>query len=143
MVIQLRTVHYHLCDVAIPLIGLEHILDDRGHEYFVRTREVMYGKPLDQVLKEADGTWSTEVRNSWSTLGEILDLNGPMEQAGPLVMGKEVSYSDFIIAGLILWLQRGEGGDGRRWKELSEWDGGRWGLIWKEIEKLETKSTEV
>ncbi|KAG8731893.1 hypothetical protein FRC12_019518 [Ceratobasidium sp. 428] len=137
------TVHNHLCDIAIPLIGLEHVLDEKGHTHFVKTREVMFGKPLDEVLKEADTTWMTDVRNSWSNLGEMLDLNGPMEGVGPFVMGKNMSYSDFIIAGLMLWLRRGEGTDGRRCKELFTWDGGRWALIWNEIEKVEAKSTEV
>ncbi|KAF8604213.1 hypothetical protein BDV93DRAFT_522663 [Ceratobasidium sp. AG-I] len=137
------TAHNLICDLAIPLIGLEHMLDDRGHEYFVRTREEMYEKPLTQVLEEAKAIWSTDVRKAWKTIGDMLDANGPMEQAGLFVMGKEMSYSDFIIAGLVLWLQRGEGREGPHYKELLEWDGGRWGLIWKEIEKLEAKSTEV
>ena len=137
------TAHNLLCDLAVPLIGLEHMLDDRGHEYFVRTREEMYEKPLAQVLEEAKAIWSTDIRKAWKTIGEMLDANGPMEQVGLFVMGKEMSYSDFIIAGLILWLRRAEGSEGPHYKELLEWDGGRWGLIWKEIEKLETKSTEV
>lgn len=145
MVLQLgRTVHYHLCDLAISFIGLHHVLDDRGHDYYMRTREeIVFEKPLAEVLEESKAVWSTDTRGAWKTIGEILDTNGPMEDVGVFAMGKEMSYSDFVIGGLILWLQRGEGPDGQHLKELLEWDGGRWGLMWKGIEKLETKSTEV
>ena len=144
MIIQLsRTVHQHLRGLAISLIGLEHVLDDRGHDHYMQTREESFGKPLTQLLEESKVVWSSDTRGAWKTIGEMLDANGPMEQAGLFVMGKEMSYSDFVIAGLILWLQRAEGPEGQHYKELLEWDGGRWGLIWNEIEKLETKSTEV
>ncbi|KAG9126844.1 hypothetical protein FRC07_001745 [Ceratobasidium sp. 392] len=143
MALQLYKLHNHVCDVAVPLIATEHILDDKGHEYFMKTREEMYGKPMSEVLKEAEGIWLTDVRSSWSSLGDILNMNGPVEQVGPFVMGKNMSYSDFIIAGLMLWLRRAEGANGRCCKELFTWDGGRWGLIWNEIEKLEGKSTEA
>jgi glutathione S-transferase len=138
-----RTVHSALCDLAISLIGVNHVLDDRGHEYFIRTREAMFKKPLAEVLQEEDSKWSTDIKTAWLTIGQMLDINGPMQEVGPFVMGKQVSYSDFIIAGLLIWLRRGEGIEGRRWKEVFDWDNGRWGAIWKEVEIMEAKSTEV
>ncbi|ELU40775.1 hypothetical protein AG1IA_05218 [Rhizoctonia solani AG-1 IA] len=138
-----RTAYNAIADTAIALIGTNHILDDRGHEYFMRTREEGFGKPLVELLKEEEPKWSTEIREAWATLGKLLDLNGPMDQVGPFVLGKEISNADFMIAGVLVWLRRAEGPEGHRWKELFEWDGGRWAKIWQAIEELETKSTEV
>ncbi|QRV89851.1 glutathione S-transferase [Ceratobasidium sp. AG-Ba] len=138
-----RTVHNQISDVTIALVGLERILDDRGHEYFIRTREADYEKPLSDVLKEADETWTTDIRKSWSLLAETLDMAGPMDEVGLYMMGKQMSYVDFVIAGIMLWLRRSDGVDGRRCKDLFTWDGGRWALLWNEIERLEAKSTEV
>ncbi|CUA73388.1 hypothetical protein RSOLAG22IIIB_05278 [Rhizoctonia solani] len=138
-----RTVHNALADLAIALIGVNHVLDDKGHDHFMRTREEMLGKPLVEVLKEEDLKWSTEIRSAWATAGQLLDTNGPMDQVGPFVLGKQISNADFMIAGMLVWLRRGEGPEGWRWKELSEWDGGRWGKIWEAVEELEAKSTQV
>ncbi|CEL55509.1 hypothetical protein RSOLAG1IB_01521 [Rhizoctonia solani AG-1 IB] len=138
-----RTIYNTIADTAIALIGTNHILDDRGHEYFIRTREEDFGKPLAEVLKEEDPKWSTEIRRSWVLVGRVLDFNGPIDQAGPFVLGKQISDPDFVIAGVLIWLRRAEGPEGHRWKELLEWDEGRWGKIWQAIEELEAKSTEV
>ncbi|KDN44204.1 hypothetical protein RSAG8_05677, partial [Rhizoctonia solani AG-8 WAC10335] len=138
-----RTAYSALADLAIALIGVNHVLDDRGHEYFMRTREENFGKPLAEVLKEEDLKWSTEIKSAWATAGKLLDTNGPMDQVGPFVLGKQISDADFLIGGLLIWLRRGEGPEGHRWKELIEWDGGRWGQIWKAVEELEARSTEV
>ncbi|KAG8763651.1 hypothetical protein FRC11_014628 [Ceratobasidium sp. 423] len=138
-----RTAYNAIADTAIALIGTNHLLDDRGHEYFMRTREEMFEKPLAEVLKEEDPKWSTEIRTAWATAGKLLDSNGPMDQVGPFVLGKQISDADFMIGGMLIWLRRGEGPEGHRWKELFEWDGGRWGKIWKAIEELEVRSTEV
>ncbi|CAE6379976.1 unnamed protein product [Rhizoctonia solani] len=138
-----RSVHSITADTAIALIGTNHILDDRGHEYFIRTREENFGKPLAEVLKEEESKWSTEIRESWATAGKLLDANGPMDQVGPFVLGKQISDADFMIAGILIWVRRAEGPEGHRWKELLEWDGGRWGKIWQASQELEAKSTEV
>jgi hypothetical protein len=138
-----RTLHNGIADLAISLIGVNHVLDDKGHAHFMRTREEMLEKPLAEVFKEEDLKWDNEIRNLWRSAAELLDLNGPLEQVGPFVMGRELSNTDFVIASLVLWLRRGEGDEGHRWRQLSEWDGGRWGLVWKAIEEMETKSTEI
>jgi hypothetical protein len=138
-----RTIYNTIAHTAIALIGTNHILDDRGHEYYIRTREEDFGKPLAEVLKEEDPKWSTEIRRSWVLVGRVLDFNGPIDQAGPFVLGKQISDPDFVIAGVLIWLRRAEGAEGHRWKELLEWDEGRWGKIWQAIEELEAKSTEV
>ncbi|CAE6478557.1 unnamed protein product [Rhizoctonia solani] len=138
-----RTAYNDIADLAISLIGTNHILDDRGHEYFMRTREEMYGKPLAEVRKEEEAKWSTEIKSAWAMVGKWLDANGPMDRVGPFVLGKQISDADFLIGALVLWLRRGEGPEGHLWKELLEWDGGRWGKVWNAIEGIEARSTEV
>ncbi|CAE7123601.1 unnamed protein product [Rhizoctonia solani] len=139
-----RTAYSALADTAIALIGVNHVLDDRGHEYFMRTREeIVFEKPLAEVLKEEEPKWSTEIKSAWATAGKLLDTNGPMDQVGPFVLGKQISDADFMIGGMLIWLRRAEGPGGHRWKEVSEWDGGRWAKIWEAIEEMEARSTEV
>jgi glutathione S-transferase len=65
-----------------------------------------------------------------------LDLNNGTNENGPFVMGDQISFADFTVAGMIFWLRRAEGGDMPQWKGMSEWQGRRWARIWAEAEKF-------
>ncbi|KAG8746506.1 hypothetical protein FRC10_004640 [Ceratobasidium sp. 414] len=132
---------YSLAPFALPLVAGPGFLDDRGREYFLRTREQRL-KVLEDPAETGSKKWG-EIHDKWDAFGKQLDYNsGPGEQ-GPFVMGNEMSFMDFAIGGMFHWLRRAEGGDMPRWKDMSEWQGGRWARLWAEIEKLEKASTEV
>lgn len=127
--------------IVVPPIAAPGFLDERGTEYFNRTREEMFGS-LSDLANTAPEKW-VEARKKWDDFGAKLDLNKGTREDGPFVMGNRVSFIDFAIGGGILWLRRVEGKELTRWKDMAEWQGGRWAKLWAEIEKLEKDSTEV
>ncbi|KAH7338343.1 hypothetical protein B0J17DRAFT_420783 [Rhizoctonia solani] len=116
------------CAVARP-----EFLDERGREYYIRTRKVIYGRDIREFLLEAGDNW-TKAKEKWETLGDQLDLGG---RDGPFVMGDQISFADFAIGGVIHWVRKCEGREMTRWNDMSAWQGGRWSAFWREIEKLE------
>ncbi|CAE6454098.1 hypothetical protein ACGC1H_006078 [Rhizoctonia solani] len=122
------------CAVSRP-----DFLDEKGREYYIRTRKLIYGRDIRELLPEAEDNWAKS-REKWEALGDQLDRG---ERGGPYVMGNQISFADFAIGGVIQWVQKCEGGEMTYWKDMSTWSGGRWGVFWKEIEKLEACSTEV
>ncbi|CAE6461127.1 unnamed protein product [Rhizoctonia solani] len=112
-------------------------LDERGREHFLKTRTQVF-KELPANANIGSTYWG-DVYEKWKWFGEILDLN----EEGPFVMGKQISFTDFAVGGIISSLRRVEGGGMRIWSAIAEWQGGRWARLWAEIEKLEKGSTEV
>ncbi|KAG9104791.1 hypothetical protein FRC06_009260 [Ceratobasidium sp. 370] len=81
-----------------------------------------------------------EAREKWEEFGQILELNS---NSGPFVMGGTITLADFAIGGVFDVLRKVQGDDGKVWKELMGWQGGRWAILWKEIKAVEEKTTEV
>ncbi|CAE6488398.1 unnamed protein product [Rhizoctonia solani] len=113
--------------------------DERGCEYYIRTRKVIYGRDIRELLPEADVNWA-KAKEKWEILGDQLDPGG---QDGPFVMGGQISLVDFAIGGVIHWVRECEGGEMIRWKDMCAWQGGRWETFWKEVQRLEALSPEV
>ncbi|QRV74896.1 hypothetical protein RhiJN_17605 [Ceratobasidium sp. AG-Ba] len=136
----MNEVGYSLFPFAIGLVAKPGFLDERGREYFVRTRE-RWMKRLENPAETSSAKWG-EIHDKWGDFGKQLDYNKGADE-GPFVMGKRISFTDFAIGGAIHWLRRAEGGDMPRWTNMAEWQGGRWARHWSEIETLENTSTEV
>ncbi|EUC65041.1 glutathione S-transferase, putative [Rhizoctonia solani AG-3 Rhs1AP] len=127
---------YVILSGMVPLTARDGFLDERGREYLLKTRKEFLKAPADTSI--GSKFWG-DAHEKWSWFGEILDLN----EEGPFVTGKQISFTDFAIGGIISFIRRVEGGDMQMWKAISEWQGGRWARLWTEIEKLEKDSTEV
>ncbi|KAG8688987.1 hypothetical protein FRC11_004359 [Ceratobasidium sp. 423] len=121
----------------VPLTARAGFLDERGREHFSKTREE-YMKQIPAETGIGSKFWG-DVHEKWKWFGEILDLN----EEGPFVTGKQVSFTDFVIGGIFFFLRRVEGGDMSMWNAMAEWQGGRWAHLWAKIEKLERDSTEI
>ncbi|CAE6461107.1 unnamed protein product [Rhizoctonia solani] len=123
-----------------PLTARTGFLDERGREYYLKTREeVLKRIPADTSV--GSKFWG-DAHEKWKWFGEMLDLN----EEGPFVTGKQISFTDFAVGGVFSFLRRIESvfdGDMPKWKAIAEWQGGRWARLWVEIEKLEKDSTEV
>jgi glutathione S-transferase len=76
-------------------------LPPRSAEYFVSTREKSVGMSLDEYAKGAPKGWE-DAKPHVSTLGEMYREN----EAGPFLMGKEVSFSDFVVVGFLRMMDR-------------------------------------
>ncbi|KAF8688972.1 Glutathione S-transferase, N-terminal domain, partial [Rhizoctonia solani] len=130
--------------VAAPIFPLIHpqvlhIMDERSIEYMRRTRGPRL-IPLSEV--EAAEKWR-EAKERFTGLAESLALNDETGSVGPFMMGDHVSFSDFVLAGIFYWIRSVEGPGSIRLKELLEWDDGRWERLWKAIQEIENKSSEV
>lgn len=90
--------------VRIPAM----LLNDRSAEYFEQTRAKRFGMPLDQLRAEKGG------EQAWQAAQEAFDeIKGLLTENpdGPFVRGQEVSFADFIFAGLCRMVERLDDGD--------------------------------
>jgi len=78
----------------------EVLLNPRSKEYYERTRQQTLGKPLSEYAKGADLAYE----NAVAPLKEITALL--KGKGGPFFLGKEFSYSDIVLAGLLTMLDR-------------------------------------
>ncbi|KAG8679884.1 hypothetical protein FRC08_016674 [Ceratobasidium sp. 394] len=127
-----------LAPTMLPLVGRHGFLDDRGEEYYRRTRQARFGKSLEQLAEDGVRAWGN-VREKWDEFGKRLDLN----KSGPFVMGEQISYADLMLGAAFCWIRVAEGGDMKLWRDMSGWQNGRWGKLWSEIEKFVQDSSEV
>ncbi|KAG8687183.1 hypothetical protein FRC09_013651 [Ceratobasidium sp. 395] len=117
-----------------PLIGphLPKKLDEAGQEYLYRSRG---GKGNFAPLPESDASQRlSEIREKWDAFAKDLELSG-----GPWIMGSTITFADLVLGGTFyLWHI-----SDAAWKEVAQWQGGKWAAIWKQIEAIEKKSAEV
>ncbi|KAJ5592781.1 hypothetical protein N7537_009685 [Penicillium hordei] len=82
-------------------------LDERGREYFIRTRTVAFGKPLSEVRP----TDESELLALWQIIEKdaealIKMLKGKEGKKGPFLEGESAGYADMILASILAWFQR-------------------------------------
>ncbi|KAF8688966.1 Glutathione S-transferase, N-terminal domain, partial [Rhizoctonia solani] len=134
-------VGFALVPIALPLIGTPGFLDEPGREHFIRTRTAWFGD-LSKLLDTSPEKWAI-VEEKWNKFGQAIEHNDTTSEAGPFVMGNQLSFADFVIGGFINWIQKVDEEGMPRWKRLSEWQSGRWERYWDELEKLGMSSTQV
>jgi len=91
-----------LAPVFIPRV-LRDILNPRSIPYFTRTREDRFGMSMDELEKSEKGgdkAWENAAPHL-SELAGLLKENG-----GPFLMGKTVSFADFVVLALLQMLKR-------------------------------------
>ncbi|KAG9128591.1 hypothetical protein FRC07_000024 [Ceratobasidium sp. 392] len=115
-----------------PLVApeLPNRLDKAGQEYLYRSRG---GEQKFTPLSDADVTQRiAEVREKWDGFAETLKLND-----GPWLMGDTITFADFALGSTFyLWRTSDE-----LWKEVAQWQDGKWASFWKQIEAIEKEST--
>ncbi|RDW68677.1 hypothetical protein BP5796_09334 [Coleophoma crateriformis] len=81
----------------------QNILSPVSVEYFSRTRSARFGMTLDEFenSKPVDEVWA----NATKVLSELADMLKE-NPSGPFLMGKEVSYADFIVVGVFQFYKR-------------------------------------
>ena len=77
-------------------------LDDRGAEYFKRTREELFDTKIDnEIYKD-----TAQISSIWGTVQRPLKMFGTMlsdNPDGPFLLGKQYSYADLIVFGRFEW----------------------------------------
>ena len=78
------------------------ILDDRGSEYFTRTRESKFGCPLPEVARGGDDEFLPRLR------GGLTPVFHALRKSGAYIMGDQFSYADCIILSFCQWIKRSD-----------------------------------
>jgi glutathione S-transferase len=70
------------------------------------------------------------VQDQFDFLAAILDKNsGDQHGDGLAVMGHELSYADFALCSVLVWIQRVAGHE--TWRMVRDWNGGRWRRLYE------------
>ncbi|CDM32195.1 hypothetical protein DTO013E5_3595 [Penicillium roqueforti] len=82
-------------------------LDERGREYFIRTRSAAFGKPLSEVRP----TGEAELLALWQLIEKEMGtlvkmLKGKEGKKGPFLEGEKAGYADIILASLLGFYER-------------------------------------
>ncbi|CAE6417093.1 unnamed protein product [Rhizoctonia solani] len=117
--------------VVMPKLG--HILDNESIEYIKRTRSVSFD-PLP--AEEADEKWKA-FREKFFEMGKSLDYK---DEDGPFITGSKPSIVDLAIGGWFHLLQRIAPSE---LEKILDWNDGRWGSFWKQIQDIEHRSSCV
>ena len=99
----MRRIIRPMCPIFIPRVP-KVLLGPGSIPYWMETRQSWFG-PLDEFEKGAD--------KAWEEMGDVLKEVTEMlkeDETGPLFMGAEVSYADFVWGGYLLFCQK-LGGD--------------------------------
>lgn len=74
-----------------------YILSPPAQEFFRRTREAIFGQPLEKLLDGEDDAW----KSIGEGLKQVSDLIQTNKVNGPFVLGSQPSYTDFFVAGAL------------------------------------------
>lgn len=112
------------------------ILDDRGNAYFRQTRELWYGKSLEQFSPEGEvreGHWKG-LQTAFEKLAAILEKNGP--GVDYVAGGNEPTRADIVHISFLLWIKVVVPDEWE--KRVKHWSGGRWERLLKQTEEWQT-----
>ncbi|CEL61480.1 hypothetical protein RSOLAG1IB_10062 [Rhizoctonia solani AG-1 IB] len=91
-----------LGSVILPVaVTRSDFLDEKGGEYYTRTRKLIYTTDLRELIPKGDKN-RIKSKEKWEALGHDLDLGGNHSR---FVMGNRISFTDFTIGGIIHWVQ--------------------------------------
>ncbi|EPQ57497.1 hypothetical protein GLOTRDRAFT_74336 [Gloeophyllum trabeum ATCC 11539] len=106
---------------------VSEFLNPPSQEYFIRTREAVWGK-LDDVCPPGP---KREQQMKAAKAGFDI-VNGWYAKAGEdklYLMGDTPSWADIIVAAYTLSIKRIHGENSDEWRQLSSWHGGRWAKL--------------
>ncbi|RDW61777.1 uncharacterized protein DSM5745_10449 [Aspergillus mulundensis] len=82
--------------------NMPSILDSRGAEYFRRTREARFGKPLEQLRPAAEEGVQGVLKNVEAEMAGVVEMLR-VDGGGPFFEGEMVSYADFVLVAFLEW----------------------------------------
>lgn len=124
---QTLFVHYIQEVFAKPLLP---IMVPLSHQQMSdRTQAHFRGSMPAAVLSgpQREEAWKA-VKYQFDFLATILDKNVG-DGDGVVAMGDEVSYADFALCSILIWIQRMAAQDG--WARVRTWNNGRWHRLWE------------
>jgi len=122
--------------LIVPLI-FPKLGTKRSEEYFRRTREHNYGKPLEDIIPVGN-----ERIELWAKFREGMNLvdkcMAKTDAKGPFVMGDTISWADFLLSGGLMWFKILWGEESEEWKEIASWNEGRWDNLLRALGKYQS-----
>lgn len=112
--------------LVIPKVA--GILDQRGREYFIKTRSAMFGKPLSELRPSDPESLRAVVdgiKKELETLTQM--LRGRPGKTGPFFEGHHACYADLILMAYLAWTERT---DQELWRELVTTGRGELRVLW-------------
>lgn len=106
------------------------ILNPRSAEYFRATREVMFGKRLEEIHAPAD--WDS-LKEAWGQLRGFISENG--EEKDMFLGGDLITYCDVQVASMLVWVRAICRPDSEEWKRIAGLDDGFWGKYLERFDK--------
>lgn len=96
----------HLTTIFMPLVP-KLLLPPRSAEYFRQTRESRLGRTLDEHFNDPEKGGA----KAFAAAGEagfkpLAELYAKTKGEGPFVLGKEVSYGDFVVVSFLRMFER-------------------------------------
>ncbi|KAI0037181.1 hypothetical protein K488DRAFT_75508 [Vararia minispora EC-137] len=79
------------------------------------------------TVPQREQAWAA-VRDRFDQLATMLDKNRGPDGDGVVAMGRALSYADFTICSVLVWIERVSPEDG--WVRVRQWSGGRWARLW-------------
>lgn len=130
-------------EAAHPLIGAiypyglpaSHAkLNPASAEYFRSTREVAWGKTLENLSPkgEEDVVEWAKLKDGFGKFDEWIRANG---EGSVYLMGDALCYADMWMGAYVLWMKLVRPD---KWEDIKTWHGGRWERLVQDLEKYET-----
>jgi glutathione S-transferase len=96
-------------------------LNPVSEAYCRRTREARYGKRLEEL-----SPIGPQREEHWKRVQEAFGAVASLLEGKKFVLGDTISFADVTIASWVLWIKRSIGDQSQEWKDIEEWNGGRW-----------------
>ncbi|KAF8904676.1 hypothetical protein CPB84DRAFT_1677221 [Gymnopilus junonius] len=112
-------------------------LNSSSAEHIRRTREPLFGKTVEEILptgEQAVVEWA-KVQEEFNKIDGWYAKNGG---EGSFLLGDTLSWADFVILSILLWLKTIFGEGSGKWKEIAAWNGGRWQKLLEELNQYTT-----
>ncbi len=122
----------NLWQFALP--AMHRALNPASQTYFDTTKSVMLGTP---TLDAADPKGAKRAE-AWNKVKADFDGVAKWYREGQkFVVGDKLSWADMEVGGFVLWMRVILGAESWEWKAMSEWNGGRWAQLLKDLEPYE------
>ncbi|KAH6892747.1 hypothetical protein BKA70DRAFT_1324008 [Coprinopsis sp. MPI-PUGE-AT-0042] len=107
-----------------------NVITPASREYFRTTREAFFKSTLEDLAPKGEARESEweKVKGMFEAFGSWYDGEN-LGGARKWITGEHATYPDLVIAAACMWLIRVLGEDSAEWKEIKEWQGGRWAKL--------------
>jgi glutathione S-transferase len=128
-----------LLEAVLPLIlpASSFKLNPASEEYFRRTREILFGKKLEDVVLTGNA-WTEQWGKCEKGFAAIDSYWALTDEKGPYILGDTISWSDLVLFSSLYWFKLIWGENSKEWKDIASWHGGRWEAHFNALKKYDT-----